>query len=162
VEKQWPHLTLIWIYLGSDSKARSEAISSLDYPGVEILIPQATQTLAEICELVSPDTEICAFWADDDKPVGRKFLQDLVNPLTLDGESRAAMHLWAGNALAVPRTALVNARETQLQFVINSFMRLALSFLDVGSAEFGIRSQVFFSSTERLAPLCADPVGRVC
>ena len=161
VESYWPRLTLIWTYLGTDPQGRREEIHALDYPQIDIVVPETSHSLGQMAELISPETDVCVFWADDDKPVSPMFLQELVRPLSLEGSDRAAMHLWAGNALAIPKDALVNVREPHFTPSLNSFMKLALSFLDVGAAEFGARSQVVFSSTERLAPLCGDPVGRV-
>jgi len=150
------------MYEGRDPKSRREVIAALDYPHVDVIKPERTHSLDHLTGLVSPDSEVCVFWADDDKPVSPDFLQQMVEPLLAEGSSRAAMHLWSGNAVAMPRSALQTVQEGEFEILGNSFMKLALLFLDVGSASQGVRAHVAFSSTERLAPLCADPVGRVC
>lgn len=162
VGTDWPRLALVWMYSGKNREDRREMIAELDYPHVDLVVPDGTQSLGFIAELVAPNADVWVFWADDDKPVGGDFLRQMAQPLVCDGSDRASMHLWAGNALAIPREALVHAREGQVQLIADSFMKLALGFLDVSAATPGLRTHVAFSSTERLAPLCADPVGRVC
>ena len=162
VESRLPNVTLVWMYEGRNSESRREIIDSLDYPRVDVIRPDRTHSIDHLSDLMSPDSEICVFWADDDKPVSPDFLQQMVQPLLAEGASRAAMHLWSGNAVAMPRSALETVQEGEFQILGNSFMKLALLFLDVGSAAQGIRAHVAFSSTERLAPLCAEAVGRVC
>lgn len=157
----WPRLALVWMYSGKNQQDRREMIAGLDYPEVDIVVPDGTQSLDCIVDLVAPHADVWVFWADDDKPVGGDFLRQMAQPLVCDETYRAAMHLWAGNAIAIPREALVQAREGNVQLIADSFMKLALGLLDVSSAP-GTRTHVAFSSTERLAPLCADPVGRVC
>jgi hypothetical protein len=150
------------MYSGKNPEDRREMIAALDYPHVDLVVPDGTQSLECVVEMVAPDADVCVFWADDDKPVGGDFLRQMAHPLICDGSDRAALHLWAGNALAIPREALVHVREGDVQLIAESFMKLALGFLDVSSAAPGTRTHLAFSSTERLAPLCADPVGRVC
>jgi len=163
METQWPRLALVWMYLGNNPEDRRDAIAGLDYPHVDLVAPGETQSLNSIAELVAPDADLCVFWADDDKPIGGDFLREMVRPLVFPDKAdkkRAVMHLWAGNALAIPRSALANAREGCVHPLSHSFMKLALGFLKVGETDNS--SQVAFSSTERLAPMCAEPVGRVC
>lgn len=162
VESRLPNVTLVWMYEGREKEARREAIEALDYPHVDVITPERTHSLDHLADLMAPDSEVCVFWADDDKPVSPDFIQKMVQPLLADGSSRAEMHLWSGNAVAMPRAALKRVQEGEFQLLGNSFMKLALLFLDVGSAAQGVRAHVAFSSTERLAPLCAEPVGRVC
>jgi hypothetical protein len=162
VESRLPKLTLVWMYEGRNWESRREVLKSLDYPHVDIIRPDRTHSIDHLSDLMSPESEICVFWADDEKPVSPDFLQQMVQPLVAEGPSRAAMHLWSGNAVAMPRSALQTIQEGEFQVLGNSFMKLALLFLDVGSAAHGVRAHVAFSSTERLAPLCAEPVGRVC
>jgi hypothetical protein len=127
-----------------------------------VIQPERSHSLEHLTGMMSPDSEICVFWVDDDKPVSSDFLRQMVEPLVAEGSVRAAMHLWSGNAVAMPRSALDAVKVGEFQIVGASFMKLALLFLDVGSAAQGVRARVAFSSTERLAPLCAEPVGRVC
>jgi len=161
VDKVWPHLTLIWQYQGKDLKSRREAITALNYPSLEIIVPERSHTLEQLADLVSQETELCIFWSDDEKPIRPDFLHEMVQPLTVEGSARSAMHLWSGNAIAIPKSALMMVEEGNFQIFTNSFMKLALLFLDVGSASHGVRANIAYSTTERLAPLCADPVGRV-
>jgi hypothetical protein len=162
VESRLPNVTLVWMYEGREKDARREAIETLDYPHLDVISPEKTDSLDHIAELMASDSEVCVFWADDDKPVSPDFLQKMVKPLLAEGASRAEMHLWSGNAVAMPRAALQKVQEGEFRVLGNSFMKLALLFLDVGSAAQGVRAHVAFSSTEHLAPLCAEPVGRVC
>jgi hypothetical protein len=161
VEARLPNLTVVWMYQGRDPENRRKAIAELDYPQVSVIKPEAAHLLEHLPGLMAPDSEICMFWADDDKPVSPDFLRQMVEPLVAEGSLRAAMHLWSGNAVAMPRSALEAVQTGDFQILGNSFMKLALLFLDVGSAAQGARTHVAFSSTERLAPMCADPVGRV-
>ena len=48
------------------------------------------------------------------------------------------------------------------RLVGNSFMKLAIFFLEVGSDVRGVKAQIAVSSTEQLAPICREPYGRVC
>jgi hypothetical protein len=162
VEVSLPKLTLVWMYQGRDPEARRKALADLDYPAVDVIRPEPTHSLGHLSGMMAPDSEICVFWADDEKPVSPDFLRQMVEPLLARGASRAAMHLWSGNAVAMPRSAVEAVQIDGFQILGNSFMKLALLFLDVGSAAQGLRAHVAFSSTERLAPMCAEPVGRVC
>jgi hypothetical protein len=162
VDSQLPNLTLVWMYQGTDPEARRQAIAALDYPQVDVIQPGSDHSIDHLSDLMSADSEVCVFWADDEKPVSRDFLRRMVEPLIAEGPSRAAMHLWSGNAVAMPRSALRTVQAGEFEVLGNSFMKLALLFLDVGSAAQGVRAHVAFSSTERLAPLCAEPMGRVC
>jgi hypothetical protein len=157
-----PRLTLIWIYEGSDPHSRRETIETLDYPDVQLISPNQGQSLDQLKGLVATESEVCVFWADDDKPIGPDFLQRMVQPLLGRGAARAALHLWSGNAMAMPRETFDKLQDPEFKLLGRSFMRLALTFLDVGAATDGMRSQVEFSSIERVAPLCAEPVGLVC
>jgi hypothetical protein len=150
------------MYEGREKEARREAVEALDYPHWEVISPGRTDSLDQVAGLMTADSEICVFWADDEKPVPPDFLQKMVQPLLAEGRARADMHLWSGNAVALPRAALQKVQEGEFRMMGNSFMKLALLFLDVGSAAQGVRAPVAFSSTERLAPLCAEPAGRVC
>ena len=160
--KGLPKLTLVWIYEGDDLETRRNTITTLGYPDVEVITPDTTHPLDQMSELMSPDSEIVLFWADDGKPVGPDFLQQMVRPLIAQGDPPALMHLWSGNAVAMRRAGLESVQKGIFKLVGNSFMKLAIFFLEVGSEERGARAQVVVSSTEQLAPLCAEPVGRVC
>ena len=157
-----PKLTLVWMYEGDDLDARRKAVSALDYPGVEVISPDSSHPLDQLVALMAPDSEVCVFWSDDDKPVGSDFLKQMVRPLLTDEQPPALMHLWSGNAVAMRREALESVQKGIFRLVGNSFMKLAIFFLEVGSESRAARAQVVISSTEQLVPLSGEPFGRVC
>ena len=158
-----PKLTLFWLYDGDDAESRLASIYSLDYPGFKVVIAKGTQTLLELGTHIANDSEICIFWADDGKPVGPNFLREMVQPLTQDDENVNValpdMHLWSGNALAMTCGTFYDVGNDEFIFKTNSFMKMALRFLDASNNLRGRKAQVTFSSVERLAPMCAEPVG---
>jgi hypothetical protein len=111
---------------------------------------------------MSAESEICVFWSDDGKPVGSDFLKLMVRPLLASGRLPPLMHLWSGNAVAMRREALESVQKGIFRLVGNSFLKLAIFFLEVGWETRGARSRVVVSSTEELAPLCGEHYGRVC
>ena len=151
------------MYDGEDAKARLSSIYSLDYPEFNVVIADGTQTLLELGTHLTDDAEICVFWADDGKPVGPNFLREMVQPLMLDGSGAASappeMHLWSGNALATTCGTFYDVGNDDFVFKTSSFMKMALRFLDASNSLHGRKAQVTFSSIERLAPMCAEPVG---
>ena len=163
METGLPKLTLFWMYDGEDAKGRLSSIYSLDYPEFNVVIADGTQTLMELGTHIADDSELCVFWADDGKPVGPKFLREMVQPLTLDGTDAASalpdMHLWSGNALAMTCGTFYDVGNDDFVFKTTSFMKMALRFLDASNSLRGRKAQVTFSSIERLAPMCAEPVG---
>jgi len=150
------------MYEGDDLEIRRNTITALAYPDVEVITPDSTHPLEKMSDLMSPDSEIVLFWSDDGKPVGQDFLKQMVRPLLGGGDPPALMHLWSGNAVAMRRAGLESIQRGIFRLVGNSFMKLAIFFLEVGSEERGARTQVVVSSTEQIAPLCGEPVGRVC
>jgi len=163
VETGLPKLTLFWIYDGEDAKSRRTAIYSLDYPDFNVVVANGTQTLLELGTHIPDDSEICVFWADDGKPVGPNFLREMVQPLNPEhSEANSAlpeMHLWSGNALAMTCGTFYDVGNDDFVFQMSNFMKMALRFLDASYTLRGRRAQVTFSSMERLAPMCAEPVG---
>lgn len=157
----WPKLTLVWMYEGADVDSRRKSLQALDYPGVDLVTPESGHPLDHLTELMAPDSELCMFWSDDGKPVGADFLKLMVRPLVAENPP-ALMHLWSGNAVALRRTALESVQKGMFRLVGNSFMKLAIFFLEVGSESRGVRSQVVVSPTEHLVPLSGQPYGRVC
>jgi hypothetical protein len=157
----WPKLTLVWLYEGEDVDDRRKAVLALDYPDFNIVIPDRNHPLDQLTELTSPDAEVCIFWADDGKPVGMDFLKLMVRPL-VGNEPSAVMHLWSGNAVAMKKSALETVQKGMFRLVGNSFMKLAIFFLEVGSESRTVRSQVLVSTTEQLVPLSGEPYGRIC
>jgi hypothetical protein len=112
---------------------------------------------------IADDAEICVFWADDGKPVGPRFLREMVQPLSQDDTGATSalpdMHLWSGNALAMTCGTFYDVGNDDFVFKTSSFMKMALRFLDASNSLRGRKAQVTFSSIERLAPMCAEPVG---
>jgi len=102
------------------------------------------------------------FWSDDGKPVGTDFLKLMVRPVVEGDHPSALMHLWSGNAVVLRRNGLDAVQKGMFRLVGNSFMKLAIFFLEVGSESRGVRSQVVVSTTEQLVPLSGEPLGRVC
>ena len=162
METGLPKLTLFWMYDGDDSKNRLKSIESLDYPDFTVVTARGTQTLLELGMHIPDDSEICVFWADDGKPVGPNFLREMAQPLLEDHASNSAppdMHLWSGNALAMTCGTFYDVGNDDFVFKMSSFMKMALRFLDASYSLHGRKAQVTFSSMERLAPMCAEPVG---
>ncbi len=149
--------------MATDAKARRSAIHSLDYPEFNVVIADGTQTLLELGTHIPDDSELCVFWADDGKPVGPNFLREMVQPLMLNdddaGSAPPDMHLWSGNALAMTCGTFYDVGNDDFVFKMSSFMKMALRFLDASYNLRGRKAQVTFSSIERLAPMCAEPVG---
>jgi len=162
MDEVWPKLTLVWLYEGEDVEDRRKAVSLLDYPVVDLVMPDRNHPLDQLTDLMAPDSEICMFWSDDGKPVGADFLKLMVKPLIGGEPSSALMHLWSGNAVVLRRVALDAVQKGMFRLVGNSFMKLAIFFLEVGSESRGVRSQVVVSTTEQLVPLSGEPYGRVC
>ena len=162
MDEVWPKLTLVWMYEGADFEERRKTLLEQDYPDVSVITPDNSHSLDHLTDLLSPGCDICIFWADDGKPVGSDFLKQMVRPLIDDEVSPPLMHLWSGNAVALRRSALEAVQKGIFRLIGNSFMKLAIFFLEMGSETRGIRSQVVVSSTEQLVPLSAEPYGRVC
>lgn len=162
MEQGQPKVTLVWMYEGPDPDGRRKTIGSLDYPDFELITPDEAQSLEHLAELMSSDAEVCIFWNDDGKPVGPDFLKLMVRPLYSSGEQTTLLHLWSGNAIAMRKAALESIQKGIFRLVGNSFLKLAIFFLEVGSEVRGVRAQIAVSSTEQLAPICRQPAGRVC
>jgi hypothetical protein len=163
VEKEHPKITLVWMYEGHEFDDRRKIIASLDYPDFEVITPDEAHSLEHLTDLMAADSEVCIFWSDDGKPVGPDFLKIMIRPLYTDAPTPIVMHLWSGNAVAMRRAALENVQRGIFRLVGNSFMKLAIFFLEVGSEVRGIRSQIAVSSTDQVAPICRQAVtGRVC
>jgi hypothetical protein len=157
-----PKISLVWMYEGEDLDDRRKTVVALDYPDVEVINPDKEYPLEHLVDLMSEDSEICVFWSDDGKPVSSEFLKLMVQPLLAEANPQILMHLWSGNAVAMRREALESVQKGMFRLVGSSFMKLAIFFLEIGSDVRGARSQVVVSPTEKLAPLCAEHIGRVC
>jgi hypothetical protein len=150
------------MYEGQDIDDRRKTVLALEYPDIEVINPDNEYPLEHLVELMSEDSEVCVFWSDDGKPVSSDFLKLMVEPLLRHNEPPILMHLWSGNAVAMRREALEAVQKGMFRVVGSSFMKLAIFFLEIGSEVRGTRSQVVVSPTEKLAPLCAEHIGRVC
>ena len=158
VEHGFPRISIIWAYEGRNKEARLQAIAALKYPGFEIIEAERVKAASDLIGAISPSSEVCVFWADDDKPIASDFLNKMIQPLN----SATAIHLWGGNALAVNATRVRDLTGGEFIFTGRSFLKVMLPFLEGRARTPGARSHVALSSTERLAPLCIDPVGLPC
>lgn len=157
MDGRFPSVALIWMYEGEDRARRRRQIERFHYPAFEIVEVPSHSSWSEELQAVSPSSELCVFWVDDDKPVTRNFLQEMTRPLC-DGESSpATMHFWSGNALTVSR-AVVTQTFAQQWAGERSPMRLIMPVIDAVNAP-EERIHIAFSSLEKLAPLHMDPVG---
>ena len=156
MEHQLPKLTVIWMYHGEEPETRRNTIDSLDYPSFTVVRTDGAMTLSQLSSGVPEGTEVCVFWADDGKPIGPNFLREMVRPLN---DSQMDMHLWSGNALAMPCSTLHAIGSGDFVFKVGAFLKLALLYLDASFASRGRRAHVTFSTTERLSPMSAEPVG---
>jgi len=153
-----PSVALIWIYEGNNGPARLDQIASFDYPDFEII--EATKNAwAEALKSIPRRTDICVFWVDDDKPVGRDFLKHMTQPIVATNELRAVMHYWSGNALSISKDFLNGSSIGDNAAPLQSLLRLLLPVLDSAEKQPNGRVHVAFSSTERLAPLSMEPMG---
>jgi hypothetical protein len=156
----FPSIALIWVYSGNDRPGRRREIQALDYPEFEIVEVAPHKSWSEELQILSPAAQFFVIWMDDGKPVKRDFLQEMTLPLSGRNATRAKVHFWSGNALAIPR-ALMTPSLIMESAGEPSLMKLMMPAIDsmVGPDE---RIQVAFSSTERLAPLYADPTNYPC
>src|SRR5581483_10928644 len=81
-----PSVALIWMYQGKNAATRRTELETFDYPNFEIV---------EKIEDIPPDTDLCVFWMDDDKPVTKTFIKEMTQPLILGDDFRAVMHFWS-------------------------------------------------------------------
>ena len=149
------------MYEGRNREARRRSIEALNYPNLKVIPAEGIDTIDRLVDCVPSNSDMCIFWADDDKPVNPKFIQEMIQPLEASSPG-ASIHLWSGNALAIPRTSLHHLGRGRLSLTGNSFMKLSLVFLDGSDDGRGFRTHVAFSSTERLAPICAEAFGLPC
>ena len=155
-------VSIIWAYEGQSLDARREIVRALKYPSFEIVEAGQVSTVGELVASISPASDVCVFWADDDKPIARDFIDKMVQPLR---GSETGIHLWAGNALAVTAEAvraLTDEGDREFAMTGPSFLKVLLPFLGGTERLPGARAHVALSSTERLAPLCTEAVGMPC
>ena len=154
----FPRVSIIWAYEGQNKEARLQAIAALEYPGFEIIEAERIKAATDLISAITTTSEVCVFWADDDKPVASDFLHKMVQPLN----GTTAIHLWGGNALAVNAAKVRELTAGEFVFTGRSFLKVMLPFIEGQARVPGARASVALSSTERLAPLCTDPVGLPC
>ena len=154
-----PVVALLWMYQKANASERLAHIRSFDYPEFAVIEVGEKGLWSSAIQSISPEAEVCVFWVDDDKPVGKDFLQQMTTPLVTTKDLRAVMHFWSGNALSLPKKMLDASPIGDNEAGIQSLLRLLLPVLDATGKEPHGRIHVAFSSTERLAPLSMEPVG---
>ncbi|HYR92438.1 MAG TPA: hypothetical protein VE422_50810 [Terriglobia bacterium] len=154
-----PSVALIWMYQGKNASARLAEIKRFDYPEFEVIDAGKVGDWSRAIRAVSARIELCVFWVDDEKPVGKDFLQQMTRPLVTTESLRAVMHFWSGNALSVPKKMLDESPIDGDQAGVQSLLRLLLPVLDVTEKETRGRIHLAFSSTERVAPFTMPPLG---
>ena len=152
-------VALIWIYQGKDAAARRRQIEAFDYQDFELIEAGKDKPWSQAIQAIPSGTDVCIFWMDDDKPVGRNFLTEMTRPLA-NKDLHAVMHYWSGNAFSVPKSMLRAFSLTQDDpAAVPSLLRLMLPVLDAAQPQTNGRIHLAFSSTERFAPLSMEPVG---
>ena len=159
MKRELPKVALIWMYQGKDAPARRGEIECFDYPEFEIIEVAKDRPWSQAVRAIPGETEVCIFWVDDHKPVGRGFLKDMTKPLA-NKALQAVMHYWSGNAFSLPKDMLDAFSLTQDHpAAVPSLLQLLLPVLDAAEPQPNGRIHLAFSSTERFAPLSMDPVG---
>jgi hypothetical protein len=152
---------LLWSYQGKNANARREQLEALEYPHFEILPVPLGEGWCRAIRSVPDTTEICVFLTDDEKPIGKDFIEQMTRPLIAGKDLRAVMHFWSGNAMSIPKQMLDATPIEDDQPGIHSLLKLLMPAIDVAERQPNGRVHVAFSSTERLAPLSMEPVGFV-
>ena len=159
MKRALPSVALIWMYRGKDASARKSEIQAFDYPDFTVIEVEQDRPWSQTVRAIPAETEVCIFWIDDDKPVGRVFLKEMTQPLA-NKDLRAVMHYWSGNAFSLPKSMLDAFSLTQDNpATVPSLLQLLLPVLDAAEPRPQGRIHLAFSSTERLAPLSMDAVG---
>ena len=159
MKRALPSVALIWMYQGKDASARRGEIEGFDYPDFEVIEVAKDKPWSQAVRAIPQDTDVCVFWVDDHKPVGRGFLNEMTQPLA-NKDLHAVMHYWSGNAFSLPKDMLDAFSLTQDNpATVPSLLQLLLPVLDAAEPQPHGRIHLAFSSTERLAPLSMDPVG---
>ena len=148
--KRRPSVALIWMYQGKNAAARRDEIGAFDYPSLVVV---------NAIRDIPSQTDLCIFWMDDEKPVGKNFIDEMTKPLIAGEDFRAVMHFWAGNAISLPKKMLDSTPLEEHPSGVDSLLKLLIPFLDVTEKGPTGRVHLAFSSTERLAPLSMEPVG---
>ena len=161
MKRALPSVAVVWMYQGKDPAARREEVEGFDYPDFQIIEVGKDRAWSRAVKAVPDDTDVCVFWIDDGKPVGKNFLREMIQPLTNE-ELHAVMHYWSGNAFSLPRHMLDAFSLTHDNPAgVPSLLQLLLPVLDGAEPGPTARIHLAFSSTERLAPLSVDVPGFV-
>src|SRR5579864_2989241 len=104
MSRKSPKVALLWMYRGDNAALRREQISQWGEFALIDVDPELGWDHA--IRSVASETDICIFWSDDEKPVGRDFLRQMIQPLTSTDDFSPTMHFWAGNAVSVLKTVL--------------------------------------------------------
>lgn len=154
-----PAVALIWMYQGKDVAARRATVDAFDYPDFQVIEVGRNGTWTQALSAIPRRTEVCVFWVDDDKPIGRDFLDQMTRPLVAEKDLRALMHFWSGNAISVSRELLNGTSLEDDRSSVHSLLKLLLPILDSAEKPRNGRVHIAFSSSERLAPMSMEPVG---
>ena len=149
-KRKCPSVALIWMYKGKNAEARRQVVEQLEYPDFRIV---------ETIQSIPKDADVCVFWMDDEKPVGRDFIDQMTRPLIAGKDLRAVMHFWSGNAISIPKSLLDASAIEDPQAGVQSLLQLLLPALDAADKQPNGRVHLAFSSTERLGPVTLEPVG---
>ena len=147
------------MYEGNDAPALLEQITSFDYPNFEVVEVRQRGAWSEAIRSIPAHSDVCVFWVDDDKPIGKDFLKQMTRPLIETGDLRAVMHYWSGNALSISKNLLDVSPIGDTASPAQSLLRLLLPVLDSAEKQPNGRLHVAFSSSERLAPMSMEPLG---
>jgi hypothetical protein len=153
-----PLTTLLWMYRGRNAEARREQIRQWNQANLELVEVDPKRGWRSVIQAIPEETEICVFWTDDDKPVGRDFLPEMTQPLTSLEDFKPVMHFWSGNAVSVLKKSL-DALSMSDGETSGSLLKLLMPMLDAADKGPSGRVHLALSSTERLAPLSMEPVG---
>ena len=61
------------MYEGNDAPARLEQITSFDYPNFEVVEVRQRGAWSEAIRSIPAHSDVCVFWVDDDKPIGKAY-----------------------------------------------------------------------------------------
>jgi hypothetical protein len=158
MSRKSPAVALLWMYAGKDPEARRKQIEEWNYPKLAIVKVDRRTGWNHAVQDVAPQTDICIFWLDDDKPVGRDFLSQMTRPLTSGGDFSPVMHFWSGNAISVLKKT-IDSSPLRDDYPGSSLLSLLVPMLDHTDKGPSGRVHLALSSIERLAPLSMEPVG---
>ena len=158
MSRKSPTVALLWMYTGKNAEARREQIREWNAP-FHLVEADPRLGWCGAIQKVPQKTDICVFWMDDDKPVGRDFLHQMTHPLAFRADFGPVMHFWAGNAVSVLKKTLDASPIRDDQPENHSLLKLVVPMLDASDKAPAGRIHLALSSTERLAPLAMEPVG---